>query len=424
MNFITIVLLLAVIYYLFINSHQTEKLTVGEGGENIYTDLICVQENPNDPKSTKHILKIRPNKNGNYTYHKTLHPDRLSRTDGTQYVNYDDLVDVGKNVPCQEGDFSTYLTKTGLPDSESKARKLFNKINGSRTNNNKSSWQQQECTVGDLMNTNHWCNKVHDSITKNINIFCPEDNQNGKPKAKLLGNANCTSFKDDKIGLNAFSKLKMAAQTSSLPQINFYDKEAKPCVQSALAAVGSTPQEVMLDNGQYSCLKDNYGKPIDPTGAMCYNLDPTKNIKPYAPNINGNVIKCNVGDTLQSTVCKNASGVNVAPDLTNPSIPNCKGKGEEINICDGTGLFDGVITKPLNNPLFGTIPFKSRGNDTKCTNASILSGTLPKGGKRGGFCVRNPTSDESSYLKTGYKLDNNNVIWFDNLQSKFAACAT
>lgn len=404
MNPLVLFVFLIVIYYLFITqkSEQSENFA-GVGSENPFTNLTCLHEDPNNVNSIKHVLKVSPSlnqKKGYYTYHKLLHPDKLSKTDGTQYVNYDDIVETGETIPCDDGHFSTYFVKK-MRDETSKARKLFNKINSGQTNTNKSTWQQHECTVTDINNKSHWCNKIHNTILNNLDKVC-------STKAGDVPANYCSSFKDTNIGLKEYVN---SNDNTLKNQVNYLKSAGIDKVSALIRNVGAVPQEITLDNGEYHCFKDNYGNSIDSTGSMCYNSDSNKNIKPYAPKIDKNSIMCNPGDTLNSTICKNASGVAYNPDLSDPSNPKCNNdkdtldpSGNAWSICNGTGLFDTIDSK-LTNPTFATVLNKITKNDTKCTADLIKNGKGPIGGK--GFCVRAPTTDEINALK--------NTNWYNSL---------
>lgn len=415
MNIIINFVFLVVIYYLFIRKHQNEKFS-GVGSENPFTNLTCLQEDPNNDKSIKHIFKVSPNLNfkdskGNivpyYTYDKVIHPDRLNKTDGTQYVNYDDMVEIGDTPKCNDGKFSSYIVKK-IRDESSKARNLFNKINSGQSNNNKSTWRQQECTVTDINNKSNWCNKLHNTILNNLDKIC--STKPGDVPANY-----CSSFKDTNLGLDAYLK---TSNNTLINQINYLQQQGADTTTSIIRNIGSTPQEDTLNNGEYHCFKDNSGKLIDSSGSMCYNIDTTKNVTPYAPTIdkNGNIL-CNSGDTLNSTICKNGSGVAYPTnsDLTcNNTSDTLDPSGNTWSICNGTPLFDKVVATPTSSPLFGTVPNKNLNNDKKCTASLIKSGTGPTGSR--GFCVRSSTVDEIAALKK--------TNWFTNtVTNKFASAA-
>lgn len=409
---VTIIIFLLVVCYLYIAKHQDENFS-GIGDQNAYTNLTCVQEDINDPKSTKHILKVSPNINGNHvTYHKLIHPDRLTKTDGTQFVTYDDLVEIGKNVPCTDGDFSTSLKS--IRDPEQKASKLFLKINSSTAKTNKSTWQQQECTIADINNgktingkidnKSHWCYKVHNTILNNLDTICSD-----KP-GKIPANY-CKDLKDIDIGIKGYVNSTDIKDTSLKNQVNYLLQNGASSLTKFTRNVSAILQEDTLDNGEYHCFKDNYGNKIDSSGSMCYNIDSTKNITPYIPMIDKNQnIMCNAGDTLQSTICKNASGVAYPPDLTDPTNPKCSNSsdaydssGNSWSICGGTGIFDKVDFKPTSK-TFGQILYKNIGNDKKCTTDLIKNGKGPIGSR--GFCVRAPTINEFDILKKTHWSNN------------------
>ena len=404
--------------------HQSENFA-GVGDQNAYTNLTCIQEYANDPNSTKHVFKVLPNISGtNVTYHKLIHPDRLTKTDGTQFITYDDLVDSGKNVSCTDGSFSTSLKS--IRDPEQKASKLFLKINSATAKTNKSTWQQQECTINDINNgktnngkfdvNSHWCYKVHNAILNNLDKVC-------STKAGDVPANYCKDLNDKDTGINGYINSTKPIHTGLKNQMNYLLQNGTSSLTKFTRNVSVIPQEDTLDNGEYHCFKDNYGNKIDSSGSMCYNTDSTKNITPYTPIIDktGNIM-CNPGDTLQSTICKNASGIAYPLDLTDPSNPKCSNASDALDnsgntwsICSGTGLFDQVDFKPTNK-TFGQILYKNASNDKKCTTSLIKSGKGPTGSR--GFCVRNPTTDEFSILKKTHWSNNyadqlNNLMFPD-----------
>jgi hypothetical protein len=404
MNHIITILLFAVVYFLFImhnNNHKTENFS-GVGDQNAYTNLTCLQDDNGD----KHVFKVLPNITGTHvTYHKLHHPDRLSKTDGTQYIGYDDLVESGKNVPCADGEFSTSLKS--IRDPESKASKLFLKINSATTKTNKSTWQQHECTITDINNgkTNngkidpkaHWCYKVHNTIINNLDTLCSD--KPGKVPANY-----CKDLKDKDAGTDAYVKSTKPEHISLKNKMNYLVQNGASSLTKFTRNVSAIPQEDTLDNGEYYCFKDNYGNKIDPSGAMCYNTDSSKNIKPYPAIVDKEKIMCNPGDTLQSTICKNASGVSYAPELSDPTNPKCSNASDALDssgnpwsICTGTGIFDQVDFKP-SSKTFGQILYKNTGNHKKCTDDLIKKGSRPPAPAKG-FCVRAATSDEYNVLK-------------------------
>jgi hypothetical protein len=425
----TLVLLFIVIYYLFINSHQTEKFA-GVGSENPFSNLTCLHEDPNNTNSTKHIFKVSPSlnfKGGHYTYHKLQHPDRLSKTDGTKYITYDDIVETSDKPKCNDGEFSTYFVKK-IRDENSKARTLFNKINAGQSNNNKSTWQQHECGLGELTNNSHWCGKIHKTISDNIDKIC--STKPGDVPANY-----CSNFKDDKLGLNAYININdskdsavrqllkdptVVNQLKQVNQINYLQQKGADSITQKIRSVGAIPQEITLDNGEYHCFKDNYGNKIDSTGALCYNTDASKNIKPYAPTDKNGNIMCNPGDILQSSICKNASGVSYPTDLSDINNPKCTNPSDAIDssgntwsICSGIPLFD-KIDATVSSKTFGTILNKTLGNDKKCTPELVKNGKGPTGTR--GFCVRAPTVDELNNIKK--------TQWYNNFTDQFASASS
>lgn len=153
---------------------------------------------------------------------------------------------------------------------------------------------------------------------------------------------------------------------------------------------------------------------------MCYNTDTNKNVKPYSPTNQNGKIMCNSGDTLNSTICKNASGVSYAPDLSDPTNPKCSNVSDSLDksgnpwaICYGTGLFD-KVDGTVSSKTFGTVLNKNTGNDKKCTDNMIKTNNRPSGSK--GFCVRGPTQDEIENLK--------NTKWYKNFQDQFASASS
>lgn len=233
MNLIIVALLFAVVYYLFIMKHQNENFA-GVANENPFTNLTCLHENPDDPKSAKHIFKVSPslnNSNGFNTFHKLLHPDKISKTDGTQYVNYDDLVQTGDSPKCNDGEISSYFVKK-IRDENSKVRSLFNKINSGQKNTNKSTWQQHECTVTDINNNTHWCNKIHSAILNNVDKIC-------STKPDNVPANYCSKFKDEKLGFNAY----ISTNDKLINQVNYLQQRGTDSITQKIRNVGSVPQE-------------------------------------------------------------------------------------------------------------------------------------------------------------------------------------
>lgn len=415
MNIVFVFVFLIVIYYSFIFKHNDEQFS-GVGSENPFTNLTCITEDPSNPNTTKHVFKVSTNLNFKdskgsiipyYTYHKLIHPSRLNKTDGSQYVNYDDIVEVGDTPKCSDGEFSTYFVKK-IRDESSKTRMLFNKINAGQSSTNKSTWQQNECTVTDLNNKSHWCNKIHNSISNNLDKIC--STKPGDVPANY-----CSNLQDTTFGLKAYTNTN---DNTLKNQINYLQQKGADTTTSIIRNIGGTPQEDTLSNGEYHCFKDNLGQIINPTGSTCYNVDTTKNIVPYSPTIDVNKnILCNPGDTLNSTICKNASGLQYSTntDLAcNNSSDTLDPSGNTWSICNGNPLFDKVVATPATSPLFGTIPNKSVNNNKKCTTDLIKIGKGPAGTK--GTCVRATTSDEILALKK--------TSWFTNtVTGKFASAA-
>ena len=160
MNILITIIFLITIYYLFV-IHSDENFS-GSGVDNPFSNLTCIT----DIDGKNHVLKVSPSLNSSkpyYTYHKLLHPDRITKTDGSQYVNFDDIVKQGDQVPCDDSKFSAYYVKS-IRDQNSNARRLFNKINANTKDPKNTTWKTHECTTHNIKDPKHWCGKIHNSI--------------------------------------------------------------------------------------------------------------------------------------------------------------------------------------------------------------------------------------------------------------------
>ena len=396
MNILITILFLIVIYYLFIHNKTKDENFSGSGTDNPFSNLTCIT----DINGKNHILKVSPSLNSSkpyYTYHKLLHPDRLLKTDGSQYVGFDDIVKQGDQVPCDDSKFSAYYVKS-IRDQNSNARRLFNKINANTKDPKNTTWKTHECTTHNIKDPNHWCGKIHNSINTNHDKIC-------STKIGTVPASYCSSFDDPNIGLIA-NIATDNLNTLNIPYVNNLVQNGIPCTQGALNNIGMTIQEYTDPvTGIYYCLKDNDKKLINSTGSMCINKN--TNITPYNPIVNGSTISCNIGDQLQSSICINASGVPYPQNADG----TCNGQDNTDSVCAGTPLFNSV-NNTITSPLYGTVPMKF--DSAKCN----LDGSIKvdsKGKPLAKSCTRQATTSEIDALQKS--------PWYQNLVNQFAACA-
>lgn len=224
-----IALLIVVLYYYFF--HKIENFD-GAATNNVFSKLACII----DGSGTEHVFKV--DNSLNIKNAKTLHSlvNKYKKGDTTiNQIKKSDFLDSGDSVPCDEANFSTYYVKK-LRNPNSKTKALFNTFN--------SSWQNQECTVSDIKNTNHWCNKVYNAINNNPKLCDTSDPKNNPPKY-------CNDFKDVKT----FAE---SSDTTQGPIINNLKASGRSCPDQCTVKSGKIPNSYTDPvTGKLVCLTDS-----------------------------------------------------------------------------------------------------------------------------------------------------------------------
>ena len=230
--FIAIVTAILFYYYSFVNQENFD----GSATNNVFSKLACIT----DGSGSEHVFKIDNSlniKDKDNKFYKTLHSlvRNYKKGDTTiNRVNKVDFLETGDTVPCDEANFSTYYVKK-LRDPSSKTKTMFNSFN--------SGWQNQECTVADINNVDHWCNKVYNSINNNPALCDTKDPKNNPPKY-------CMDFKD----VVAFAN---SGNTTVGPMVNNLKVRGRSCPDQCTVKAGRIPNSYKDPNtGNTICLTD------------------------------------------------------------------------------------------------------------------------------------------------------------------------
>lgn len=178
-TFFFIVIIVAIFLYHYLEIQENFD---GSATNNVFSKLACIT----DESGGEHVFKIDNSlniKDKDNKFYKTMHSlvRNYKKGDSTiNRINKDDFLETGDTVPCDEANFSTYYVKK-LRDPSSKTKAMFNSFN--------KGWQNQECTVADINNSDHWCSKVYNSINNNQALCNTKDPKNNPPKY-------CMDFKD------------------------------------------------------------------------------------------------------------------------------------------------------------------------------------------------------------------------------------
>ena len=224
-----IALLIVVLYYYFF--HKQENFD-GSSTNNVFSKLACITGTDNN----EYVFKV--DNSLNIKNAKTLHSlvDNYKKGDSTiKQIQKSDFLDSGDSVPCDEANFSTYYVKK-LRNPNSKTKTLFNKFN--------SKWQNQECTVSDIKDESHWCNKVYNAINNNTKLCDTSDPKNNPPKY-------CNDFKDVKT-------FASSSDTTIGPIINNLKASGRSCPNQCTVKSGKIPNSYIDPiTGKLVCLTDS-----------------------------------------------------------------------------------------------------------------------------------------------------------------------
>lgn len=230
---ITVIIILIVLYYYFFNKQENFD---GSTTNNVFSKLACII----GADGTEYVFKIDDSlnvKDKSNKYYKTLHSLVRNYKKGDSTINQikkTDFLESKDSIACDEAKFSTYYVKK-LRDPVSKTKALFNAFN--------SSWQNQECTVSDIKNPNHWCNKVYSAITNNPKLCDKSDPKNNPPKY-------CNNVNDVKSYV-------LSSDPTLGPIINNLKASGRSCPDQCTVKSGRIPDSYKDPfTGKEVCLKD------------------------------------------------------------------------------------------------------------------------------------------------------------------------
>lgn len=233
MKIILIAIVVAIFFYYYLDNQENFD---GSATNNVFSKLACII----DGSGAEHVFKIDTSlntKDKDNKFYKTLHSlvRNYKKGDTTiNRVNKVDFLETGDTTPCDEANFSTYYVKK-LRDPSSKTKTLFNNFN--------SGWQNQECTVADINNGDHWCNKVYNSINNNPALCDTKDPKNNPPKY-------CMDFKD----VVAFAN---SGNTTVGPIVNNLKVTGRSCPDQCTVKAGRIPNSYKDPiTGNTICLTD------------------------------------------------------------------------------------------------------------------------------------------------------------------------
>ena len=259
--FVVLVLLLFFLYFFL--EHHLEKFS-GDVTENVFSKLACIT----DKNGNEHVFKIDDSKNikdANNNPYKTIHALIKPYKKGDANINRvvkSDFLDSGDSIVCDEANFSTYYVKK-LRDPNSKTKQLFNLYN--------ASWQNQECTLSDIKDTNHWCNKVFNAINDDP-VLCDTKNFKHNPPKY------CMEFPDVKNFAKSDDKTKG-------PIVNNLKVSGRPCPDACAVSSGRIPDSYVDPNTKsLVCLTDEGLKDGKCTGTNLFSIMNGKIIDSYSPN--------------------------------------------------------------------------------------------------------------------------------------------
>jgi hypothetical protein len=231
--YLFIAIIVAIFFYYYFDNQENFD---GSATNNVFSKLACII----DGSGTEHVFKIDTSlntKDKDNKFYKTLHSLIRNYKKGDtniNRVNKVDFLETGDTVPCDEANFSTYYVKK-LRDPSSKTKTMFNSFN--------SGWQNQECTVADINNVDHWCNKVYNSINNNPTLCDTKDPKNNPPKY-------CMDFKD----VVAFAN---SGNASVGPMVNNLKVTGRSCPDQCTVKAGRIPNSYKdPSTGNTICLTD------------------------------------------------------------------------------------------------------------------------------------------------------------------------
>jgi hypothetical protein len=227
---IIIILLFIIVLFYYHFSNKKENFD-GSSTNNVFSKLSCIT----GTDGNEYVFKVDNSLNKKDS--KTLHSLVKSIKVGSpiNQVTKSEFVESGDTVPCDEANFSTYYVKK-LRDPVSKTRTLFNSFN--------PSWRNQECTVSDIKDTNHWCNKVYNAINDNPKLCDTSDPKNNPPKY-------CNDFKDVKTFASSSDETKG-------PLINNLKASGRSCPDQCTVKSGRIPNSYTDPiTGNLVCLTDS-----------------------------------------------------------------------------------------------------------------------------------------------------------------------
>jgi hypothetical protein len=221
------------LYYYF---YYKQENFDGSSTNNVFSKLACITGKDGNDYVFKidTSLNMKDKNNNNY---KTLHSLVRNYKKGDATINQikkTDFIETGDTVPCDEANFSTYYVKK-LRDPVSKTKTMFNTFN--------SGWQNQECTVSDINNPAHWCNKVYTAINENPTLCDKSDPKNNPPKY-------CNDFKDLKTFV-------LSSDLTKGPIINNLKVTGRSCPDQCTVKSGRIPNSYKDPvTGKEICLTD------------------------------------------------------------------------------------------------------------------------------------------------------------------------
>ena len=231
--YLFIAIIVAIFFYYYFDNQENFD---GSATNNVFSKLACII----DGSGTEHVFKIDTSlntKDKDNKFYKTLHSLIRNYKKGDtniNRVNKVDFLETGDTVPCDEANFSTYYVKK-LRDPSSKTKTMFNSFN--------SGWQNQECTVADINNVDHWCNKVYNSINNNPTLCDTKDPKNNPPKY-------CMDFKD----VVAFAN---SGNATLGPMVNNLKVTGRSCPDQCTVKAGRIPNSYKdPSTGNTICLTD------------------------------------------------------------------------------------------------------------------------------------------------------------------------
>jgi hypothetical protein len=233
--FVILVILVILGLYYYVN-YKREDFD-GSATNNVFSKLACIKGTDGNDYIFKIDTSLNMKDSNTNKYYKTLHSLVRNYKKGDTTLNAikkTDFLESGDTVPCDEANFSTYYVKK-LRNPLSKTKSLFNSFS--------SGWQNQECTVEDIKNESHWCNKVYNSINNDPKLCDTTDPKNNPPKY-------CMEFKE----VNSFAN---SSNTTRGPIVNNLKVSGRSCPDQCTVKAGKIPTSYKDPvTGNTVCLTD------------------------------------------------------------------------------------------------------------------------------------------------------------------------